>query len=431
MKIRTWIIFQIGLQLIALIASGQTWLSLSTTAKGSTQEVNVDVNAEYSNGTLGSAYQELALWYDWVNTSRTQLIFLAYYSYVVNPPIVTFLGQHYYTENNTEVFVGNTLTAMEIYNDTNGNGLPDADYSAGTTEILYSFEVNSSVSFDITPIEKTSIEGLPHYKWGIRYQTIDGFLNTENYSSNAKAIIDYIDFSYDFYIQNNVSYLKTNFGIGKILEISASYPDSNASISLQGLSLALFYGTAVITSKPYITVVNGNPYNSMTAPASVQLTDLSEIRIEDATAYEFVFGQNYKLFRDSGQETYESKSTAVSNQSVSGSLRNLEWVLSNMESVLSSLFPKISNIQTAIDLDYTVSSFLYRVCYPVWDGCKLQHDPTYKAHLGAGIVPELSPPIVFVIVAALVSTIAFIAAVIDLKKTRKMLRISPPVTSPT
>jgi hypothetical protein len=385
---------------------------------------NIDTNAEYSNGTLGTDISGLTLWYTWVNTSGSQIIFLAYQSAVLNPPVITFLGQHYYANDGTEVFVGNTLEAMELYNDTNGNGLPDANYTSGQSEIMYHFLVNSSESFDIRPINKTFIQGLPHYEWGIRYNTIDGFLNSANdQSTDAMVMVDYMDFSYDFYVQNNVTYLKTNFGLGKITHI---VPTGYGNVSLDGLSIALFYGTIVITSEPYVTMVNGNPYNSTTAPASVEPASSSEIKIAEAVAYKFLFGQDYTLFADSKQEIHESKCTAVSNQSVSVGVKRGEWILTLLEDTLSSVFPKISSTKAAINLDYNVSSFLYRVCYPVWSGHQLQHDPTYIAYLGIPIVSELSLPIMFVVVAAVASIVALVAAVIDLKKTRRTLKLSNP-----
>lgn len=422
------VIMALALLAVSIVTSGLIQLAPLAVAYGSL-EGNINTNIEYSNGTLGTDLAGLTLWYAWINTSGSQIIFLAYQSYVLNPPVITFSGQHYFADNSTEVFVGNTLEAMELYNDTNGNGLPDANYTSGQSEILYNFFVNSSANFDVKPINKTVIEGLPHYQWGIRYGTIDGFLNSaDDQFTAAMVMVDYMDFSYDFYVQNNVTYLKTNFGLGKILQI---VPFGYDNVSLNGLSIALFYGTIVITSKPYVTMVNGNSYNSTTAPASVEPTDSSEIKIAEATAYKFLFGQNYTLFRDSTQEVYESKCTAVSNQSVSEGGKRSEWILSLLEDTLTSIFPKISSMQAAINLDYNVSSFLYRVCYPVWSGYQLQHDPTYVAYLGMPIVPELSPPLMFVIAAAVASTAVLVAALIDLKKTRKTLRhLNPPTPLP-
>ena len=419
MERRILVILAIGLLFTTLAPSGRILLSPSTVS-ASPEGEEIETKAEYSNGSISSPYLGLALWYTWVNTSDTQIIYLAYQSYMYNPPVITFLGQHYYTENNTEVFVGNTLTSMEVYNDTNGNGVPDIDFATAKSEIVYYFLVNSSVSFEITPIEKSLVNDVPHYKWGIRYNTIDGCLTFEDGSPAAMVILEYLASSYDFYIQNNISYLKTNFSIGKILNMT---PFSYAGVALENLSLSLLYGTTVMTMKPYVTLVNGEPYNSTTAQFSAKPTESSEIRIENAKAYEFLFGQNYTLFRDLQQETYESRSAAVANQSVSGNIRvSVEWLLSDLEDILSDLFPKISSMDVVIDLDYSVSSLLYRICYPKWDGCKLEHDPTYVAYLNTAVIPEISPPLMLVIAATALGLVALMAAMIDLRKTRKMLR---------
>jgi hypothetical protein len=93
--------------------------------------------------------------------------------------------------------------------------------------------------------------------------------------------------------------------------------------------------------------------------------------------------------------------------------------------VLSGVFPRIGNLQEAINLDYGVSSFLYRVCYPKWDGYRIKHDPTYLAYLGSTAVPEIQPPLSLIITAALLGLIALTVALTELRKTRKTLKYAP------
>jgi hypothetical protein len=418
MKKKILTIMTLGLLLVTLGSAGFVWHSPRVMAVDSSTGETVNTGAEYSNGTIGSFLEGLAMWYVWINTSYTQVIYLAYVSYTYPPPVTTFLGQHYMTGNGTEVFVGNTLTAMEVYNDTNRNGVPDVSLSNGTSELLYNFAVNSSQSFVITPVQKTLIDHEPHYTWGLRYNTIDGFLLTENQVASAKVSLDYLASSYDFYVQNNVSYLKTSFEIGRILNVTST---SDLNFTLDGLSLSLLYGTSVIASKTYTTVVNGEPYNSTTTQNSTEPTQSGEIRIEDTKAYQYVFGQNYTLSRDSQNVTYPSQSAAVSDESVPGGLyKSVESTLSFFEEVLSGLFPKISNLPATINLDYSVSSFLYRVYYPQWDGYALEHDPTYIAYLTPFTVPEISPPVIIIIGATIIGSIALIAALLDTRKTRRM-----------
>jgi hypothetical protein len=413
----------LGLLLFALAGAGFVWHSPCVVAIDFSSGETVNTGAEYANGTIGSPSDGLAIWYVWINTSYTQVVYLAYVSYEYPPPVITFFGQHYTTGNNTEVFVGNTLTAMEVYNDTDGNGLPDVSLDNGTNELLYNFAVNSSQSFAITPVQKILISGEAHYTWGLRYNTIDGFLLTENQAVGANVVLDYLASSYDFYVRDNAAYLKTNFEIGKILSFSST---SDSDFTLDGLSLSLLYGTSIIASKTYTTIVNGEPYNSTTTQSSTEPTQLGEIRIEDNKAYQCVFGQNYTLSRDSENSTYPSMSAAVSDQSVPGGVyKSVESTISFFEDVLSDLFPRIGNLPATINLDYNVSSFLYRVCYPQWDGYQIEHDPTYVAYLTPIAVPEIGPPAMFIIGAAVLGSITLIVVVVDIRKTRRILPNQP------
>jgi hypothetical protein len=411
-------IIALGLLLSALMSASLVVTSSRVFATDTSAGNSVDTSAEYSNATISSSIDGLSIWYVWINTGYTQVIYLAYVSDTYPPPVLTFFGQHFTTANSTEVFVGNTLTAMEVYNDTNGNGVPDVNPSNGTNELLYNFAVNSSQSFVITPVEKTLIDNEPHYTWGLRYNTIDGTLLTANQAESANVMVDYLASSYDFYVQNDTSYLKTSFKIGKILSIT---PTSNTEVTLNGLSLSLLYGTAIIASKTYTTDVNGQPFNSTTTQNSAGPIQSGEIRVDDSKVYQCVFGQNYTLMTDSGNLTYPSKSAAVSDESVPGGLyRTVESTLSIFDGILSDLFPRISNLNATINLDYNVSSFLYRVCYPQWGGYAIEHDPTYIAYLTPTAVPEIGLPVIFVIEVAVAGSIILIVALGDIKKTRKV-----------
>ena len=416
-KILTMIGF--ALILISLATAGFVWRSPPAVGANSSDGETVNTDAEFSNGTIGSSIGGLAIWYVWINTSSTQLIYLAYVSSKIPPPVLTFFGQHYVTGNGAEVFVGTTLTSMEVYNDTNRNGIPDVNPSNGTNELLYNFAVNSSQSFVMTPVQKILTGSEVHYTWGLRYNTIDAFLLTDNQVAFANVLLDYLTSSYDFYVKNNTSYLKTSFEIGKILNVTSS---SDSNFTLEGLSLSLLYGTSVIASNTYTTLVNGEPYNSTTTQDSTIPTQSGEITIEDTKAYECVFGQNYTLSRDSENVTYPSKVAAVSDHSVPGGVyRSVESALSFFENVLSSVFPKISSVMTSVNLDYNSSSFLYRVCYPQWDGYSLEHDPTYIAYMTLITIPETGPPLMLIIGATVVGSAILIVALLDTRKNRRIL----------
>lgn len=394
---------------------------------------SIDTEREYSNGSIltysdGQVVGEL--WYDWVNTNGTQVVFFAYYSKIYNSPVITFLGQHYKADNETEVFMANTLMLLEAYNDTNKNGIPD--FTAGESELQYNFIMNSSVGFSVTPIQKLLIGNITHYTWGVTYETIDGFFlfpedrQIDNVTTNtaARAIISHMGFSYDYYIQGNTSYLKTSFDTGRITELQPSSP--NLNVSLNGLSLSLFYGTSTLSTKPYTVMVNEQPYNSTVVQEPAISNNETEVRIQDKKAYEFLFGQNYTLFRDSGTENHQSKSAASSRNSVPTSPRvSLTWVFNNLQTVLHDLFPRITSLPPEINLDYEASTLLYRVCYPVWDGYRIKHDPTYIAYFypTAGLSTSIiGPPLVFAVLVAVIGIFVLAAALVELRRTRRIFR---------
>jgi len=363
--------------------------SVEVKATNSYSVQTIDTNAEYTNGSIPTPIEGMGIWYVWINVSKTQIVYYSLFRDGANSPIVNFLGQHFQVENDTEVFVGNTLTLIEVYNDTNEDGIPQANFTSGETEIAYYLLVNCSIGYEATPIQK-SLEGeIQHYTWGFKYYTIDGFLvNCLEQLGNleARVTIDHLGFDYDFYVIENVSYIKTSFDIGRITEIQPEWGE----VSLDGLGLSLLFSTITISAKPYTAHVNGELYNSTTAANPATSTSSGQIAVESIKAYEFLFGETYNLTRGESVETHEVKSEAAATTSVTQDAQSdLNWTLKYFEDNLniSDLFPVASGIGGKVNLDCNLSALLYRICYPVWDGQMIQHDPTYVAYLYTAI-PE-------------------------------------------
>ena len=411
--------FSIGLLVTSIIFSASL-LSTNVTVSGRTisSQGDINTNAEYANGSIPTPPTGVWIWYTWVNTSETQVICYALFSDTYNSPIMSFLGQHFKVENDTDVFVGTTLALIEVYNDTNGDGIPQANFTSGESEIIYHLGVNSSVNYQITPIQKVMEGETAHYMWGFKHETIDGILlYPEQYMEHVAAAfvtINYLSFNYDFYVVQNVSYLKTSFEIGNITDIQ---PYDDPSVSLEGLSLSLLYSTVTSSAKPYTTYVNDEPYDSTTAPNPATTTSSSQIAVEMIKAYEFIFGESYNLTRGENTETYEVKSEAAATASVHPEvIYGLDWAFTRFENNLnlSELFPSAGGLAGQVDLNCSVSTLLYRNCYPVWDGLPIQHDPTYVAYLFSNtIIPEFAMVLLLPMLA--VATF-FIAAVSRIRK---------------
>jgi len=396
----------------------------------------VDTKSEYSNGSI-SLGPGVNLWYTWINVSGTQVAFFTYYSEVYNSPIMTFLGQHYMAANETEVFIGNTLLLMEAYKDTNGNGVPEADLD----EIKYFFLANSSETFTATPVQKVMIENISHYVWGIEYGWVDGFLlypkdrviNGVSTNLAATVSITHLAFTYDYYIQGNLSYLKIGFKIGRLVDFEPHAPD----VSLDGLGLALLYGTVMLTTKPYAVLVNGETYNSTVAEAPTKSTSRAEVVVGSSKFYEFIFEENYTLYINLVSESYVSKSAASSTESIPPNAANYlspYWLVGSLLRLLSEdVFPQLSASLPNIDLEYANSSFVYRVYYPIWEGWSIEHDPTYVAYLvpvEVGVLPK-SPPAgpsietIVMVAVAVAGLLALSVALIELRRTIRILKINP------
>jgi hypothetical protein len=365
-------------------------------------------DAEYSNGTIHESSCDI--WYDWVNASGTQIIYYVLYSNVVNSPIINFLGQHFHVENDTEVFVGSTMALLEVYNDTNGDGIPQANFTSGVSEIKYYLLMNSSVSYQIGFIHKTLEGGVSHYEWSFKYIMIDGFLlypEQQPGHAAAKVMVDHLGFSYDFYVDQNVSNLKTSFDIGNITDLQP-LPDE-PQISLDGLSLSLLFSTSTVAAKPHTVHVNGQQYNSTTTTNSAIAATMGQVAVDMKRAYDFVLGGTYNLTRGQNVETHEVKSEVAATSSVPQSaLSDLEWTLRLFEDNLN-LTALFGAPWETINLNCNSSALLYRVCYPVWDGLRIEHDPTYVAYLFSSIqIPEFPTPMVLLMfVSAASLTIAW------------------------
>ncbi len=398
--------------LIALAASTASAIRFPANATSGLRamvlESPIDTNTEYSNGSIpmppfGS------IWYAWINTTDTQIIYYSLFSDQVNSPIINFLGQHFQLQDGTDVIVGNTLALIEVYNDTNGDGIPQANFTSGISEIEYYLLVNSSISYEITPIQKIMEGELAHYKWGFKYEGIDGFLFYPEEQGNVAAfvMIDHLGFTYDFYVVDNVANMKPSFDIGNITNVEFMYEEPSASLDQLGLSL--LFDTVIFSPEPYTAHVNGQTYNSTTTTDSAIPIDSSQIAVNTIKAYEFLFGENYNLTRGENIETYQAKYEAAATTSVpEGATWKLDWILDCFEETLSIV--DLFGMEGQINLNYNSSTLLYRICYPVWDGLQIQHDPTYVAYLFSDeVIPEFAIPWILPLL-ALASSLSMLVA---------------------
>jgi len=383
---------------------------------------------EYANGTLASNNAPFKVWYNWVNVSGTQVIYYAAYTtpdYPYPVPIANIIGQHFSLADGTQVFIASALSELEVYRDLNGDGIPQANTGSGENEILYYIYSNMSQGYNMTPIQKTTIDSVPHYQWSFTYQNAYAYLQNANARVGviARMLFEHLTLNYDFSVDGNVSDLKTGFDIGKVTNLEILDPSQFSSFD--GLSLALLYATATYTSTSYSTSVNGQPYDSSTADSAVDAA-VAEVKVEDVKAYDFIFGGNYTLDRDGGSEThqanvetYEAKAQAVPMAGLptiyGPTVRSISFFTDqlNLAYLFGGSWPNVNS-------SYESSSLIYRICFPVWDGMQIQHDPVYVGYIlsNAETTPankELSPTL-WIIVAVVAVAVVGIGLLVYFRK---------------
>ena len=370
------------------------------------------VNEEFGNGTIVSPHSSLKIWYDWVNVSGTQIINYAMYTdphYPYPGPVVNLVGQHLKLVDGSEVFVASALDKFEVYRDLNGDGIPQGNFASAGSEILYYMFMNTSNSASPTPIQKTFVGDVPHYQWGFRYEDVYAYFLQPKPAGGvdtvAKLIIDHITFSYDFSVNENVSNLKTNFDIGEVSSLDVS---NSSNFSLNGLSLSLLYPTSTYASQKFSTSVNGQAYNPSTTENSTIIADNAQVTVGDVKAYEYVFGGNYALNRGENNETHQADIQTYEAKAEVASISSLPFQIYGPVVRSISFFRDELNLNTLfggswadINTDYSASSMVYRVCFPVWDGLQIVHDPIYVGYISSSAnVPEF--PIAPIIVPILI-----------------------------
>ncbi len=386
---------------------------------------SVDFSQEYSSGDVQIPPYSLA-WYTWISINGTHTIFLAEHSAQYPSPVSAFVGESYNTSSNSRVFVANAIMAIEVYNDTDGNGILDANYGTGQTELLYTILMNASQTFQPNPVTKTSVSGVPHYRWGVTYGAIQailvknatGVLGTP-YGGGAAASylnIDHFALSYDYSLVGNATFLKTSYEIGNVTLVPPTLP----KVTLKGLSLSLLHFTLVV-GNPYDVTANGSAYDSQTSQTSTKVND-AQISLLGSRAYEFRFNDNYTLLTNPPVSLRAVYAAASSNSLPTGAFQGQGSTdIIRVQDYVRAALPSIAGLPASSDLNYNASKLIYRISYPTWGGIGVKHDPTYVAyyipHLILTSLPVPFDPTILVYLAVAAAAVA-IAAFLVVKRSR-------------
>jgi hypothetical protein len=363
-------------------------------------------------------------WYSWVNINGTHTIFLALHSNQIPSPVFSFVGQAYTTSAGSRVFVGNALLAMEVYNDTDHNGYLDANYTTGSTELRYTLLMNASQTFTPYAVNKTTINGVTHYRWGVTYGTIQAFLvipAPPSYGYGVGGVasvvnVDHVSMFYDYSVVGNKTFLKTSYQIGNVTLI----PPTSPGLTLKGLSISLLHSTATVASK-HLTVVEGSsPYDSQTNPAAFPF-NAAQVTVDNVLAYEFRFNDNYTLLANP-PTSHPAVYLASPIDSIPPTAFQGFDPLVRVQQFVQGQLPDLAGLPSTSNIDYTATKFLYRINYPTWSGQAIQHDPTYVSYFSPSPLTNKSSPVWIVYIAVATGTLALLVGFNGMRYTRRKVR---------
>ena len=126
--------------------------------------------------------------------------------YTFPVPIANIIGQHFSLEDGTQIFIASALSELEVYHDLNGDGIPQTSTGSDENEILYYIYSNMSESYSMTPIQKTTIDAVPHYQWSFTYQNAYAYLQNAQARVGvvARMFFEHLTLNYDFSVNGNV-----------------------------------------------------------------------------------------------------------------------------------------------------------------------------------------------------------------------------------
>lgn len=382
------------------------------------------MDAEWRSGFLPDS----PLWYTWIDTGLTHLIFFV----AANPesnqcyPLVSFVGQHFYARDGTELVVGHAVLVYELFNDTNRNGVLDANFCNGSVETAYYLALNMSTGFVPTPVHRIQNAETTRYLWGVRYTQVMGFLLYTNGSaaiggdSAALVELDFLETGYEYYLLGNESYLKTSLSLGAVSNFTTIEPTAR----LEGYGLSALHSTLLLSSsKASRFLVESEEYNSTHGEQSTLPMTAASMTNNDTCFYNLLFGENYTL-GTLPAESHTAPTSACPSTSLDPHVprKHFGLPLNVFQGVLSALLPQITESLVTVDLDYRHSGLLYRVSYPIWNGCALVHDPTYVAYLGEQPTHPREAPM-WVVIAVVVGVFGSVALILSISNQRKLRNI--------
>jgi hypothetical protein len=321
--------------------------------------------------------------YAWVNTNSSEFLSITMFDDIYKVALFRpFFGQAYKVDS-SEFFVGTVLTGFELFRDINDNMVLDQK-----EELRYYIMLNASQEYVLPEIEKTVIDNITHYTWRVCYLEVDGFFNPTNGMYPIRTIIDSVNLSYRYEVNDNYTELKLSIEMGEWDAYEFDF-DTNtggliriADINLDDYSLSLLFGTTVSSEESFDLVMHNG---------SAGLEDL-RVEVNGIPIFQSLFLDTYSF--GSSEAAYMAYTTPANVETLYDDQLQFWGTPASFYEWWESWFPLMSDLTTVPTVGLEEASFLYRICYPVWGGKSFIHDPRYRALFDGelSLPPETTNP---------------------------------------
>jgi hypothetical protein len=326
-------------------------------------------------------------------------------------------GMHYFTPDGEEVFIGALLAFLMVYDDFNNNSIPNPDLP-DNENIYYVIpfgvaeSLNESGSYEpiVTPIPATEIEE-GHYQFGMRYQNLYAYVSKNPILGIAIktgwiAKFSELTITYDITIDAETGEVKTEtyYTIGQVTELWGflfGWPvKADPSELPDSLGISAVHFVTIFTSKYKVT---GETSGNTLSPTATELADENvsiAVGEKNERAFAIRFMGEFDLIdEDTGNTTEEDlPAYNILVQAKFNDLALVWWQLGFSAALMSVFAYGLSeNVQEKYtsprDLaqkslnpfnpdGFGVRALWYAVCFPSWNGLRVEHDPVYTAYFG-------------------------------------------------
>jgi hypothetical protein len=393
----------------------------------------------------------------------------------VTIPVQTFM-MHYKTENQSrDVVTASSHIMLLAYNET-ANTTRYTDVPDRNDTLYASFNLGFDLSSLINTADrpglnsKTTIIPLTHsdtklsWHWGMKYTNLTAiwwrvYLDPDNSSyvtvPVAVTVYEELTFTYDliFDPDNNTATITSNYVIGRMTDLwvvdtwlwfipvivhynstgcyylnEDKYSDETIYEFLHkhniSMSIVLFQASAILD---HTTESSADGQDVVNSEVDVSNDTVSTFAEDGEKIFDANFGtkNTYDLYNSTSgvTTTYDAYTRTVNRDGFANNpifhihtflMRYIPLALAHMD---RPLFDQARNHL----LNMTYADYFYVISYPVYDGYRVKHDPTYVAYFAAAAdsgVNPLAKFFGFIVLAAIVCVVV-VAAVLVLKRRSK------------